>query len=61
MDSNKKRLFTFIAWFISLSAAQYLIDYFLRSSAIDVWDFGLPLGLSLGMTFSDLMTWKKKD
>ncbi|WP_431804526.1 hypothetical protein [Halobacillus andaensis] len=57
----RKRLFTFIAWFISLSATQYLIDYFFRSSAIDVWDFGIPLGLSLGMAFSDLMTWKKKD
>lgn len=55
----RKRLFTFITWLISLSAAQYLIDYFFRRSEMDVWDFGIPL--SFGLAFSDLMTWKKKD
>ncbi|WP_409305022.1 hypothetical protein [Peribacillus sp. SCS-155] len=57
----RKRLFTYITWFISLSAAQYLIDYFFRHSEMDVWDFGIPLGVSFGLAFSDLMTWKKKD
>lgn len=58
---TRKRLFTFLTWFISLSAAQYLIDYFFRHSEMDVWDFGIPLGVSFGLAFSDLMTWKKKD
>ena len=57
----RKRLFTFITWFISLSAAQYLIDYFFRHSEMDVWDFGIPLGISFGLAFSDLMTRKRND
>lgn len=57
----RKRLFTFITSFIFLSAAHYLIDYFFRHSEMDVWDFGIPLGISFGLAFSDLMAWKKKD
>ncbi|MFN7253542.1 MAG: hypothetical protein ACK4M9_22625 [Anaerobacillus sp.] len=56
----RKRFFTFITWFISLSAVHYLIDYFFRHSEIDVWGFTIPLGLALGLAFSDLMTLKKK-
>jgi hypothetical protein len=35
----------FIIWFISLSDAEYLFDYIFRPSAVDFWDFGVPLGL----------------
>lgn len=38
----------------------YLIDYFFRQSGINVYDFAIPLGLSLGLAFSDLMTFNKK-
>ncbi|KRF62725.1 hypothetical protein ASG99_23165 [Bacillus sp. Soil768D1] len=57
----RKRLFTFITWFISLSAAYYLMYYFLKSSEMDVWDLSIPFGVSFGLAFSDLMSWKKKD
>ncbi|MFE0507318.1 hypothetical protein [Peribacillus butanolivorans] len=57
----RKRLFTFITWFISLSAAYYLMYYFFKSSEMDVWDLSIPFGVSFGLTFSDLMSWKKKD
>ena len=57
----RKRLFTFITWFISLSAAQYIIDYFFRHSEKDVWDFGIPLGVSFGLAFYDLLTRKRND
>ena len=57
----RKRLFTFITWFISLSAAHYLIYYFFKSSEMDIWGLGIPLGVSFGLAFSDLMSWKKKD
>ncbi|MFB7642122.1 hypothetical protein, partial [Peribacillus butanolivorans] len=57
----RKRLFTFITWFISLSAAYYLMYYFFKSSEMDVWDLSIPFGLSFGLALSDLMSWKKKD
>ncbi|MFD4932716.1 hypothetical protein ACFWMS_28455 [Peribacillus butanolivorans] len=57
----RKRHFTFITWFISLSATYYLIYYFLKSSEMDVWDLSIPFGVSFGLAFSDLMSWKKKD
>ncbi|TDL76098.1 hypothetical protein [Peribacillus frigoritolerans] len=57
----RKRLFTFIIWFISLSALHYLLYYFFRRSEMDVWDLGIPLGVSFGLAFSDLMSWKKKE
>jgi hypothetical protein len=57
----RKRFFTFIIWFISLSATNYMIFYFFRPSEMDVWDLGIPLGISFGLAFSDLMSWKKKE
>jgi hypothetical protein len=57
----RKRFFTFIIWFISLSAANYIIYYFFRRSEMDVWDIGIPLGISFGLAFSDLMSWKRKN
>jgi hypothetical protein len=57
----RKRFFTFIIWFISLSALYYLLSYFFRRSEMDVWDLGIPLGVSFGLAFSDLMSWKKKE
>ncbi|MGG4201764.1 hypothetical protein [Peribacillus frigoritolerans] len=56
----RKRFFTFIIWFISLSALHYLLFYFFRSSEMYPWDLGIPLGVSFGLAFSDLMSWKKK-
>ncbi|UYY96947.1 hypothetical protein OJ967_15950 [Peribacillus frigoritolerans] len=57
----RKRFFTFIIWFISLSALNYLLSYFFRRSEMDVWDLGIPLGVAFGLAFSDLMSWKKKE
>jgi hypothetical protein len=57
----RKRLFTFIIWFISLSSLNYLLSYFFRRSEMDVWDLGIPLGVSFALAFSDLMSWKKKE
>ncbi|MGG4267109.1 hypothetical protein [Peribacillus simplex] len=57
----RKRLFTFFTWLISLSAAHYLIYYFFKSSEMDVWDLGIPLGASFGFAFFDLMSSKKKE
>ncbi|MDQ0273975.1 hypothetical protein [Cytobacillus purgationiresistens] len=57
----RKRFFTFIILFISLSTLHYLLSYFFRRSEMDVWDLGIPLGVSFGWAFSDLMSWKKKE
>ncbi len=56
----RKRLFTFSLWFISLSTVHYLINYFLKKSEIEIYDFAIPLGLSIGLAFSDLMRFNKK-
>lgn len=57
----RKGVFTFIIWFISLSALHYLLSCFFKRSEMDVWDLGIPLGVSFGLAFSDLMSWKKKE
>ncbi len=56
----RKRFFTFIIWFIFLSTLHYLLSYFFIRSEMNVWDLGIPLGVSFGLAFSDLMSWKKK-
>lgn len=57
----RKRFFTFIIWFIFLSTLHYLLSYFFIRSKMNVWDLGIPLGVSFGLAFSDLMSWKKKE
>lgn len=57
----RKRFFTFIIWFIFLSTLHYLLSYFFIRSEMNVWDLGIPLGVSFGLAFSDLMSWKKKE
>ncbi|MFK9120794.1 hypothetical protein ACJEBK_28775 [Peribacillus frigoritolerans] len=39
----------------------YLLSYFFKRPEMDVWDLGIPLGVSFGLAFSDLMSWKKKE
>ncbi|WP_199621991.1 hypothetical protein [Paenibacillus alkalitolerans] len=56
-----KRLFTFIISFIFLSGSLFLFNYIFRPSEIDVGDLIIPLGLSVGIAFFDLMIFGKKD
>lgn len=56
----RKKLFTFIAWFILLSVSLFLFNYLFRPTEINIWDFGTPLGLSLAIAFSDIMFFGKK-
>ncbi|MGG4155860.1 hypothetical protein [Bacillus muralis] len=57
----RQRFFTFIIWFITLSALHYLLSYFFRRSVMDVWDLGIPFGVSFGLAYSDLMFRKMKE
>lgn len=57
----RKRLSKFIFRFILLSASLYLFNYLFRPSEIDIFDFGIPLGLSIALSFSDLMFIGKKE
>lgn len=57
----RKRLFKFITLFILISATTYILKYIFRPSDIDVFDFGTPLGLALGLSFFDLMFFKEKN
>jgi hypothetical protein len=57
----RKKLLTFIIWFLALSAAQYLFSYFFSNSEFEIWDFGIPLGVSFGLAFSDMMYTKRKE
>lgn len=56
----RKRLLTFIIYFVCLNALHFLLSYFFKRSEMDIWDFAGPLGVSIGLAFSDLMTWKRK-
>jgi amino acid transporter len=56
----RKRLVSFLIWFVFLSASSFLLDYLFRPSELDDWDWGIPLGLSMGITFYDLMFFGKK-
>lgn len=56
----RKKLFVFIAWFISLSGLFFLLNYLFRPSGAKVWDWGTPLGLSLAIAFSDMMFFRKQ-
>ncbi|SDJ14793.1 hypothetical protein SAMN04490247_0958 [Salimicrobium halophilum] len=47
----KERIVRFIGWFLSLSAVHYLMNW-----EIDIWGLAVPLGLSLGLVFSEFMT-----
>ena len=58
-DQIRKRIFTFMIWFILLTVAHFLISYLFRRSEMDAWDVGVPLGVSFAMVFSDLMSWKQ--
>ncbi|MGE6375728.1 hypothetical protein [Peribacillus muralis] len=57
----RQRFFTFIIWFITLSALHYLLSYFFRRSEMDVWDLAIPFGVSFGLAYSDLMFRKMKE
>ncbi|MCF6138277.1 hypothetical protein [Pseudalkalibacillus berkeleyi] len=50
-----KRLLTFFVWFILLSATGQLFNYVFGTKAINLYDIGVPLGVSMGIAFSDLM------
>ncbi|MFD9627370.1 hypothetical protein [Peribacillus muralis] len=56
----RKRLLTFIIYFVSINALHFLLSYFFKRSEMDIWDIAGPLGVSIGLAFSDLMTWKRK-
>jgi hypothetical protein len=60
-DQLRKRLFTFIGWFAFFSVSSYLNHYFFKSSEMSLGDLAIPFGSAFGLTFYDLMFWKKKD
>jgi amino acid transporter len=57
----RKRLFRFVTLFILFSVTTYILKYMFRPSDIDVYDFGTPLGLALGLSFFDLMFSEEKE
>lgn len=58
----RKRLFKFIASFTLFGTLNYIIDYVLRPSNIDLFrEFSIALGLAFGITFIDVTFLKKKD
>ena len=57
----RKRTFTFFSWLIAHMAAQYLLSPIFNNEQ-NIYDWGVPLGIALGITFSDLLfSAKKKD
>ena len=57
----RKRLYKFIAYFVLLSALVYTVDYIFQPSELDLYSIvSIPLGLSLGIAFFDLVFFKDK-
>jgi len=58
----RKRLFKFIALFVSVGTLHYIYDYFFRPSNIDLFRaFSSALGLAFGISFIDVIFLKKKE
>ncbi len=55
----KKIILQFITMFIFFSATTYFLNAIFRSSEMDVYDLGTPLGLSLGISFLHGMFFKE--
>ncbi len=51
----KKRLLKFVGTFAFLLVVTWTLNYFFRPERLYILDFGIPLGLAIGMTFYDLM------
>ncbi|WP_079508591.1 hypothetical protein [Mesobacillus jeotgali] len=56
----RKRLLKFLASFAFFMALSWLANYFFKPHSVDRWDFGVPLGLALSLTLSDLMFIRNK-
>lgn len=51
----KKRLLKFVGTFAFLMVVTWTLNYIFRPERLYILDFGIPLGLAIGMTFYDLM------
>lgn len=57
----RKRLIKFIITFIVFGSFNYILDYFFRPTEIDLFRaFSISLGLSLSMSFYDVIFFKNK-
>lgn len=60
--SVKKRMFKFLIYFVLLSGLNYLVYLGFKPSEMDLYRvFSMPLGLSIGLAFLDLIFFKKKE
>ena len=58
----RKRLYKFIAYFVLFSVFSYIAGYIFKSSELDLLNIiSIPLGLSLGIAFFDLVIFKDKN
>jgi len=58
----RKRLVKFVGYFILLSALNYVISYGFKSAEISYYKLlSVPLGLSLGWAFFDIIFLRKRD
>lgn len=59
--SVKKRMFKFLIYFVVLSGLNYLVYLGFKPAEMDLYKvFPLPLGLSIGLSFLDLMFFEEK-
>ena len=57
----RKRIFKFITFFILLSILNYVFDYIIRPSTIDLFNiFSTSAGLSFGIAFFDIILLKEE-
>ena len=55
VNDIKKRILKFVGTFVFLMVVTWTLNYFFRPERLDILDFGIPLGLAIGMTFYDLI------
>ncbi|MFD2804519.1 hypothetical protein ACFSYB_06580 [Litchfieldia salsa] len=61
MIQLRKKLLTFLISFLSLSSILFVFNYFFTQTGFEIWDLSIPLGVSFGITFSDLIYKTKQE
>lgn len=51
----KARILKFLGTFVFLMGVTWTLNYFLRPERLGMLNFGIPLGLAIGITFYDLV------
>lgn len=57
----KRRIVKFTGAFVILMLGSWIANYFFYPERLGNWNFGTPLGIAFGITFYDLMFYRRKE